>query len=915
MHHPYRWGRTLDWLTPLLVMLPALWALLPGGLPNTADGTVHFMRAAEMVHAWQDGVYLPRWSQHLGYGYGIPLFIYTPPLPYLLVAGLHWLGLPPEAAYKGMLIAGMAVASYGAYRMSRVLLGVWAGAVSTAAFLYAPILLRELFVQGNAAQFLAWSFPPWAVWAIIQLYRTGRGGYAIGLALAVAGTLLSHNAVALLMMGMVVGLALALLAATRSWRALLWAAGGALLGLGLSAWVWMPALLESHYVALNRIAASDFRLRFVPPSELLAWPARLDMSALNSAFPLGLGAVQVGAAALGVVGWLALVLSPTQESQAQRDRRVLWGVGLFMILFALFCGFMATRWSEPVWTLLPFVALFEFPFRWHGFTALALSWLAGAAVAGTAKLDRRVETGAGALLLLLILGAALVYLYPQKLLPGTRRISPAEVVRFEVKSSAVGSTSLGEYTPIWVENALHTSPLVEDYLAGRPVNRLSNLLPPGVSAAPLEESVQRQSYQLTVAAPTTLTLALFYFPGWQATIDGAPDALLPHPQSGLVDVALPQGEYTLTLTFGATPLRRAAAWLSAIAWLGLLSLTLLATIQMVQRRGRAPVDVAQGLQPWGAAGGSVPLGKLWPASAVVGLVLLLQIGFPQLFRLHSPPDTALPAQIRLHTDFEDKLRLLGIDPPPAVVKPGQALTLVAYWRALDELEQDYAVLLHLDDPVTGETVATVDQRHPSDIPTSDWATGLYVRNPLRLVIPADADPIQYALRTGFYDPESGELLEADSSPDGPLELARVWVEPSTPPQPPDGPHVRFGENIELVGAEIEEELGTLALTWRAAQPLAADYTIFVHLLDSNGQLLGQLDGAPYDNRYPLRTWRPGAVIEDRRDLTATGVDLSQVAQIAVGVYDPATLVRLPATDDSGSPLPDNGVILPWPVNP
>jgi hypothetical protein len=690
------------------------------------------------------------------------------------------------------------------------------------------------------------------------------------------------------------------------------------LGLALSAWVWMPALLESRYVALNRIAASDFRLRFVPLPELLAWPSRLDMGAINPAFPLSLGAVQIGAALLGVAGWLALALPPAQETATQRDRRdrcVLWGVGLFMILFALLCGLMATRWSEPVWTLLPFVEFFEFPFRWHGFTALALSWLAGAAVAGAGKLEQKAETGAGVLLLLLTLGAALVYLYPQKLLPGTRRISPAEVVRFEVKSNAVGSTSLGEYTPIWVEETLETSPLVEEFLAGRPVSRLPDPLPPGVNATPLEGSVQRQSYQLAVSTPTTLTLALLYFPGWQALLDGAPVALAPHPRSGLVDVALPQGEYTLTVTFGATPLRRAAAWLSAIAWLGLLSLTLVVTTQMLQRRGRAPSAVAQDLQPWGAAGSSEPPGKLWPVIAVVALILFFQIGFPGLFRLHSPPDAALPAQLPLRADLENKLRLLGIDPPPPVVKPGPALTLVAYWRALDELETDYALFLHLDDPVTGETVATVDQRHPSDIPTSDWATGLYVRTPLRLVIPDDADPIQYALVAGFYDPESGELLEATGQPNGLLELGRVWVEPVDAPQPPNGPHVRFGEDIELVGAEMEGTAGMLTLYWRAVQPPAGDYTIFVHLLDGSGQLLGQLDGAPYNNRYPLRVWRPGATIEDRRDLTATDVDLSQVAQIAVGVYDPATLARLPAVDDAGSPLPDNALILPWPVNP
>ncbi len=48
--------------------------------------------------------------------------------------------------------------------------------------------------------------------------------------------------------------------------------------------------------------------------------------------------------------------------------------------------------------------------------------------------------------------------------------------------------------------------------------------------------------------------------------------------------------------------------------------------------------------------------------------------------------------------------------------------------------------------------------HPADIPTSTWATGLYVRNPLALTIPADAEPMRYRLRAGLYDRKSGGLF-------------------------------------------------------------------------------------------------------------------------------------------------------------
>src|SRR5690606_14830095 len=102
------------------------------------------------------------------------------------------------------------------------------------------------------------------------------------------------------------------------------------------------------------------------------------------------------------------------------------------------------------------------------------------------------------------------------------------------------------------------------------------------------------------------------------------------------------------------------------------------------------------------------------------------------------------------------------------------------------------------------------------------------------------------------------------------------------PKPPNGPHVQFSDKIELLGARTDEN--GVTLYWRATVPVNAEYGIFVHLLDSNGMMIGQADGLPFANRYPTGAWRPGQIIEDRRDLAATGVDLGQIHTVAVGVY-------------------------------
>ena len=102
-----------------------------------------------------------------------------------------------------------------------------------------------------------------------------------------------------------------------------------------------------------------------------------------------MGAVQVWLGVLGalaVIATLVRVVATRPEVGFSPKTRLLIATGLFFILFTAFCAFMATAWSEPVWARLPFIDFFEWPFRWHGFTALGLSWLCAFAVYAAIRL-------------------------------------------------------------------------------------------------------------------------------------------------------------------------------------------------------------------------------------------------------------------------------------------------------------------------------------------------------------------------------------------------------------------------------------------------------------------------------------------------------------------------------------------------
>jgi hypothetical protein len=95
--------------------------------------------------------------------------------------------------------------------------------------------------------------------------------------------------------------------------------------------------------------------------------------------------------------------------------------------------------------------------------------------------------------------------------------------------------------------------------------------------------------------------------------------------------------------------------------------------------------------------------------------------------------------------------------------------------------------------------------------------------------------------------------------------------------------VHVGQPVELA----ETEALTLTLTWQAVEPVAQDYTAFVHVLTADGTKIAQRDTWPCDGECPTGSWQPGQVIVDHYQLNwgqDAEVPSAQPTQLAVGLY-------------------------------
>ena len=154
----------------------------------------------------------------------------------------------------------------------------------------------------------------------------------------------------------------------------------------------------------------------------------------------------------------------------------------------------------------------------------------------------------------------------------------------------------------------------------------------------------------------------------------------------------------------------------------------------------------------------------------------------------------------------------------------------------------------------------------------------------------------------------------------------AWVyRAATGPQNPAA--FTFEPGVRLVGYDIAPSpayLGQtlrLQLYWQALEPLAEDYTVFVHVLSAHvlsegvlseggaGQLVTQQDNPPVRGTRPTSTWEPGVVVVDPYDLPIPSDTPLGEYVVAVGLYRWPDLSRLPVRDGEGAPMPDDRVLL------
>jgi hypothetical protein len=258
------------------------------------------------------------------------------------------------------------------------------------------------------------------------------------------------------------------------------------------------------------------------------------------------------------------------------------------------------------------------------------------------------------------------------------------------------------------------------------------------------------------------------------------------------------------------------------------------------------------------------------------------------------PDQVARIQHPTNIAFADQIELLGYDLRARSVKPGETLPVALYWRALAPMSESYRVFVHLigANNASAGGVDVIPAR--GAFPTVYWRPGDTLRDTVQIPVAAEAAPGKYVLEIGLYPVgKPGERLIASESGDDHVIADVIKVAPPRPVAytPQTRMDAIFGDRAKLVGYDthVESDSLTLVLYWQDIARFERDYTVFVHAVDSNGQILAQVDLEPQAGNYPTSLWDVGEEIRDEYVLT---LKASSSYRIQLGMYRLDTKERL-----------------------
>jgi hypothetical protein len=213
-----------------------------------------------------------------------------------------------------------------------------------------------------------------------------------------------------------------------------------------------------------------------------------------------------------------------------------------------------------------------------------------------------------------------------------------------------------------------------------------------------------------------------------------------------------------------------------------------------------------------------------------------------------------------NANFDNALRLQGYSINNESIMPGDSLDVVVEWEVLQEMDRDWSVFVHLNDPQIELPAAQRDMYPGQGLrPTSLLSPGERIIDRYVLQVPETAiTPALLELTVGLYDFGTGERMLVQGGGDSViLDTIALTARPGDIPNPVS---INFEDVFELVGFSLEPrrlspgENIELNLVYVLMKEVSENYTFFVQVVGDD-----TTRWASQDLSQPTSVWQPGEV--------------------------------------------------------
>jgi hypothetical protein len=505
----------------LLVLAVGILISLPffhKGYFPTHDGQWAIVRLTEMRREIKDLQIPPRWSDYLNHGYGYPLFNFTYPFPYYAGLLIKLTGFSYTDSVKAVFILSVLLSGVFMYLLAKQIAGTYSGIIASLLYIVSPFRLVNLYVRGSIGESLCLALFPIVFYLTLKFIIKPSLLKLVSVSVSLAVLILSHNITAIIFLPFYIFFFFTMVSSyfeDMKKYAVKYFLPTIFLSLGLSAFFFIPALIEKKYILLSAAELADVNEHFIKLSDFLfsEWSFGIKPS-----FQLGWAHMLI---------FTISIFSVFTAGQIQMKKH------LKLLLFIIFSFIVLVIFTNKIsiifWRSAP-LSWIDFP--WRLLTPITFFVALSSVFLSLHKWTRI----AGIILIIITVSFGSVFAKPEYYLN-----QPDE---YYMTNDAT-TTSKDELMPLWVKDF--------------PKNRYKDKVEVATGIAAVSNVIYNSKsikFDINSGTESTVNVNTIFFPGWEFYINNLKQDIKYDNSSGIMSLSVPPGKQMITGKLSDTPVRK-----------------------------------------------------------------------------------------------------------------------------------------------------------------------------------------------------------------------------------------------------------------------------------------------------------------------------------------------------------------------